>query len=87
MTSQALQSVQQAMSMAMALMTSIGILPLPTVKDMLAEAMLCLVIRRIQCQLQPQHSNGSNGFQINGIDAGDYSGNSVSSRRCQWRWL
>jgi hypothetical protein len=42
---------------------------------------LCCVwlIRRIQCQPQPKHSQRQQCFKINGIDQLDNSGNSVSS--------
>jgi len=39
---------------------------------MLARAMLCLAHQEDSVPTSTSTLNGSNGFQINGIDAGDY---------------
>jgi len=61
--------------MAMALMTHDWSFKCPpNGQDYAGKSYSVWLIRRIQCQPQPQHFNGSNGFVING-NAYDNSGN------------
>jgi len=66
--------------MAMALMTSLlGLLGPQRSKIRLGELCCVWLIRRFGANLNLSTLNGSNGFKINGIDAGDNSGESVSN--------
>jgi len=73
------------MSMAMALMTSLGYDALPTVNLMLASC--CLAHQEDSVPTSTSTLNGSNGFKINGTTHMTNQAFSQFSRRCQWRWL